>query len=133
MFYTTTITPQVYDTDMQGHVNYLSPQLWFDRARSTIYRQFEPNMDFSKHCVVTLKVEVTYIKEIMVAADVEIRTWTSALGNKSYEITQEAWQNGERCVVAKSIFCGFDFTTHKSEPLSERFRAVLEQYRYAAE
>ena len=54
------------------------------------------------------------------------------LNNSTYVgiITQEAWQDGELCAVGKTIFCGFDFTVHKSEPISPEFRAVLEKYRF---
>lgn len=130
MFYTTPIEPQVYDSDFQGHTNFLSVSLWFDRARTALYREFEPNLNFREHGLVILKTEVTYVKEIWLARPVEVRTWTSVVGTKSFEITQEAWQDGEVCAVGKTIFCGFDFTVHKSEPISPEFRAVLEKFRF---
>ena len=95
-----------------------------------LLREFEPNLNFREHGLVILKTEVTYVKEIWLARPVEVRTWTSVVGTKSFELTQEAWQDGELCAVGKTIFCGFDFTVHKSEPISPEFRAVLEKYRF---
>ena len=80
--------------------------------------------------MVVLKTEVTYLREVSVTTDVEIRSWVSLLGNKSFELAQDVWQNGERCAIVKSIFCGFNFSSHTSEPLSDAFRAVLEKYQW---
>ncbi len=132
MFSSITITPQIADTDMQGHINFLAYMKWFDRARTPIYRELDPTLKFKPHGMVILKTEVTYLKEVSVATDVEARSWISLIGNKSLEMTQEIFQNGTRCAVGKSIFCGFNFDTHTSEPLSDAFRAVLEKYRQDA-
>jgi len=132
MYYTVNLTPQIADTDMQGHVNFLSYSSWFDRARTPLYREISPELNFRPHGMVVLKTEVTYLKEVYVQFDVEIRTWTSVLGNKSFELTQEVWQKGERCAVGKTIYCAFNFEAHKSEPLLDSFRVVLEKYRWTA-
>ncbi len=128
MYTTTTITPQVADTDMQGHVNFLAYSKWFDRVRTGLYRELDPTLVFKPHGMVLLKTEVTFLHEVSVTSDVEVRTWVSMLGTKSFEMTQDVWQNGVRCTIGKTIFCGFNFDTHTSEPLSAEFRAVIEKY-----
>ncbi len=128
MYISTTISPQIADTDMQGHINFLAYSAWFDRARTRIYKEISPDLAFRPHGMVVLKTEVTFLKEVYVQHDVEIRSWISVLGNKSFEMTQECWQQGERCAVGKTIFCAFNFDEHKSEPIQDSFRAVLEKY-----
>lgn len=128
MFYATTISPQLADTDMQGHVNFLAYSNWFDRVRVRIYKELSPDLDFREHGVVVLHTEVAFLKEVCVQRDVEIRTWVSVIGVKSFEIAQEVWQKGERCAVGKTVFCAFDFTTRRSEPISPAFRAALEKF-----
>lgn len=130
MYLVSKIVPQVADTDMQGHVNFLAYSRWFDRARTPIYRELDPTLKFRPRGMVVLKTEVTFLKEVSIASDVDVRSWVSILGNKSYELTQDVWQNGVRCAIGKSIFCGFNFETKQSEPLTEEFRAVLEKYRW---
>ena len=130
MYLVARVTPQVADTDMQGHINFLAYSKWFDRVRTPIYRELDPTLKFKPRGMVVLKTEITFLKEVSVADDVEIRTWISLLGNKSLEMTQDVWQYGTRCAVGKSIFCGFNFDSHTSEPLCDEFRAVFEKYRW---
>ena len=130
MYFTTSITPQIADTDMQGHINFLAYSLWFDRARTQLYKEISPNLDFRPHGLVVLKTEITFLKEVYVQYEVELRAWVSVLGNKSFEMTQECRQQGELCAVGKTIFCAFNFDEHKSEPLQDSFRAILEKYQW---
>ena len=128
MFVTAAVTPQIADTDMQGHINFLAYSKWFDRVRTPIYRELDPTLNFKPHGMVVLKTEITFLKEVYVQHDVDLRAWVSVLGNKSFEMTQECRQNGELCAVGKTIFCAFNFDEHKSEPIPDAFRAVLEKY-----
>ncbi len=130
MFVTTPLTPQVADSDMQGHVNFIAYSKWFDRVRTPIYRELDPTLEFNPHGMVVLKTELTFLHEVSITSDVSIRTWVSLLGNKSLELTQDVWQEGVRCAVGKTIFCGFNFARHESEPLTDAFRTVLEKYRW---
>lgn len=130
MFVSTSLTPQVADTDMQGHVNFLAYSKWFDRVRTPIYRELDPTLKFDPHGLVILKTDVTFLHEVSATHDVDVRTWVSVMGTKSFELTQDVWQNGVRCTIGKTIFCGFNFTEHKSETLSDSFREVIERYRW---
>jgi len=128
MIHELTIRPQFRDTDAFGHVNYMSTQNWFDRARTDIYREFSAKMDPREIGLVILKVDVLYQKEIFPGNDVQIRSWVSRIGNKSFTITQEASQNNELCVTGNIVFCGIDLVRHISAPLSSRVREVLSRY-----
>ncbi|MBP5621017.1 MAG: acyl-CoA thioesterase [Thermoguttaceae bacterium] len=130
MFVTTPLTPQVADSDMQGHVNFIAYSKWFDRVRTPIYRELDPTLEFNPHGMVVLKTELTFLHEVAITSDVSIRTWVSLLGVKSVELTQDVWQDGVRCAIGKTVFCGFNFARHESEPLNDAFRAVLEKYRW---
>jgi len=130
MYFVSSVEPQIADTDMQGHINFLAYSSWFDRARTRLYKEISPDLNFKPHGLVVLKTEVVFLKEVYVHTDVELRAWVSVLGVKSFELTQECWQNGERCAVGKTIFCAFNFDDRKSEPLLDSFRAALEKYQW---
>ena len=66
MFVTAAVTPQIADTDMQGHINFLAYSKWFDRVRTPIYRELDPTLNFKPHGMVVLKTEVTYLREVSV-------------------------------------------------------------------
>jgi len=91
MYYTTPLTPQVADTNMARHIDSLAYPLWFDRARTFLYREMNPSLDFSAHGLVIVKTEVTYLRETNVDDELEVRTWVSLIGTKSFEVSQELW------------------------------------------
>ncbi|MDO5308928.1 MAG: hotdog domain-containing protein [Planctomycetia bacterium] len=128
MFYNTEITPQIADSNYQRHIDSLALPQWFDRARTSLYRKCLESLDFKKHGLVVVKLETTYLKELRVDRDVTIRTWVSLIGTKSFETTQEAWQDNEKRAVEKTIFCAYNFREHKSEPLSDAIHDILERY-----
>jgi len=130
MYYTTPLTPQVADTNMARHIDSLAYPLWFDRARTFLYREMNPSLDFSSHGLVIVKTEVIYLQETNVDDELEVRTWVSLIGTKSFEVSQELWRQNERCAEGKTILVSFDFSVHKSEPLTDSYRAVLEKYSY---
>ena len=128
MYYTATLTPQIADTDMQGHINFLAYSRWFDNVRTILYKEMNPDLNFLPHGLVVLHTEVTFEKETYVTDPITVRTWVSAIGVQSFQIMQELWQNGERRAIGKTIFCGYNFDERKSEALCEKYRRVLEKY-----
>lgn len=134
MYYVTKIQPQVADTNTQGHIDFLAFSRWFDRARTTLYEELLPGFQTKPHGLVIVNVKVDYLREMFVDDRVEIRTWTSRIGEKSFELTQELWRvrdgapNPERCAVTKVVLCAINFDVHKSEPLNDHIRSVLAKY-----
>ena len=128
-----TIQPQVADTDLFGAIDYLAVTRWFDRARTPIYQELFPRFQLKPHGLVVVKVTVDYLEEMRVDDRLEARSWTSRIGNKSFDITQELWRTREdggeeKCAVSVSIFSTINFNYHKSEPLNEHFLNVLRKY-----
>ena len=128
MYYTTPLTPQIADTNMARHIDSIAYPLWFDRARTQLYREMNPSLDFSRNGLVIVKTEVVYLREVEVDDALEIRTWVSLIGTTSFEVSQELWRQKELCAEGKTILVSFDFSVHKSEPLTDAYRAVLEKY-----
>lgn len=138
MYYAIKILPQVADTNLFGHVDHLAFLRWCDRARAPLYEEMLPGFRFLPRGLVVANVKIDYLRETFLDDRVEVRTWTSRIGRKSFELTQEVWRSRDdaptpsRCAVAKSVFCAFDFNLHKSEPLSERFQQVLRKYQWSS-
>ena len=132
MIYAVRLQPQVADTDMFGYVDYLAFSRWFDRARTTFYQELFPKFDLKPHGLAVVKVEVEYCANVAVDDVVEIKTWISRIGAKSFDASQELVRkthDGEEvCAKCRSIFSTLNFDRHKSEPLSEHFLAVLRKY-----
>ena len=115
---------------MQGHINFLAYSNWFDRARTKIYREFSPELDFSEYGVAVLHTDVDFLHETYASHDVEIRTWVNLIGEDSFEVTQELYQQGKRCAHSKTVLSIFDFTRRERTPIPPSFRKALKRYKY---
>jgi acyl-CoA thioester hydrolase len=121
------ITPKFGDIDGLGHVNNTVIPGWFEQARNTIYRVFNPNFDFSCWNLILVRYEVDFVSQLYYDKDVEIRSFISAIGRSSFEVRQEAWQNGKVCSKGKTVLVHFDFKKQKSVPIPDDIRAFLEE------
>ena len=80
--------------------------------------------------MVVLKTEMTFLRSFRYLRRPDSHLGQPAWQQGRLEVTQGVWQEGVRCAVGKTIFCGFNFETHSSEPISDEFRAVFEKYRW---
>lgn len=137
MYYVVKIQPQVADTNMSRQIDYLAFSRWCDRARTRFYEELFPCFESFPHGCVVVNATVDYLLPMRVDDRVEVRTWTSRIGTKSFELTQEIWTTSadaptpKRTAVSVIVFCAMNFITHKSEPLSEHFRTVLQKYEWS--
>jgi acyl-CoA thioester hydrolase len=59
---------------------------------------------------------------------VEIKTWVSHIGKKSFSLKHEAWQEGRLCVKGGVVLVYYNFITKKTEPIPDDIRNRLEQH-----
>ncbi len=125
--FTLTITPKFGDIDGLGHVNNTVIPGWFEQARNCIYRVFNPEFDFATWNLILVRYEVDFVSQLYFHKDVEIRSFISKIGSSSFEVRQEAWQEGKVCSKGKTVLVHFDFASQKSMPIPAHIRAVLEE------
>ncbi|MCQ2960361.1 MAG: acyl-CoA thioesterase [Bacteroidales bacterium] len=123
-----TITPRVADTDALGHINNTVLPCWFEEARTPLFKILNPTMDFNNWNLILARMEVDYLKQIFFHSQVEVKSWISRMGNSSFDITQELWQDGNLCARSKSVIVHFDFKTQKSVPIVGTMRSDLEAH-----
>ena len=109
-----TITPRVADTDALGHINNTVLPCWFEEARTPLFRILNPTLDFAKWNIILAHLEIDFLKQIYFHSNVEIRTWVSRMGNSSFDLIQQLWQNGDLCASSKVVIVHFDFKAQKS-------------------
>ncbi|MBP9788245.1 MAG: acyl-CoA thioesterase [Acinetobacter sp.] len=126
--FTLSITPRFYETDAFGHINNTVITGWFETAREPIFRIFNPNMEIKNLPLILARVEVDFVAQIYYGATIEIKTWIERIGNSSFVVAHEAWQNGHCVARGKAIQVYFDFSTQKSSSIPDQFRAQLQQY-----
>ncbi len=123
--HTTIVTPQLSDIDAFRHVNFQVIHRWFESGRLPMYRLFVPDLNPNKLRLVMVRLEVDYLAEIFLGTDVEIRTWVAQIGNSSFRVQQEAYQNGRLCAQGTVVLVHFDNAQKKSVPLDEELREQL--------
>ena len=69
-----------------------------------------------------------YLKQIFLGQDVEIRTHILKIGNSSFTLGQEAWQDGQLKVKGTCVLVHFDFMEQKSVSIPDDIRLQLEEH-----
>lgn len=121
------ITPRFYETDAFGHINNTVITGWFETAREPIFRLFNPSMEIKNLPLILARVEVDFVAQIYYGANIEIKTWIEHIGNSSFVIAHEAWQNAQCVARGKAVQVYFDFSTQKSDRIPDQFRTKLQQ------
>jgi acyl-CoA thioester hydrolase len=132
--FTTTVSPRFGDVDGLGHINNTVLAIWFELGRNPLFRFFEPNLNLSYETwpLIMAHTDYDFLDELFFQYDVEIRTFIDRIGNKSFTIYHEAWQEGRLCVKGKAVLVHYDFKKKQSTPIPEDKRKLLEAHLYTA-
>ena len=125
-----TVTPRFGDSDGLRHINNIALVEWFEVGRNPIFRMFTPDLDLSyeKWKLILVRTEFDYIGQMFYGRDVEIRNYITHIGNSSFTIGHEAWQDGELKAKGRAILVHFDFINQKSMPIPDTIRAQLKEH-----
>ena len=122
------ITPRFGEIDFLGHVNNTVLPQWFEHARNPIYRIFIPEFKYEELNLILAHFDVDFKSQMFMNFPVEIKSYISHIGNSSFTIFQEAWQNGKLCVSGSTVIVYFDFQTQKSCPIPEHYKQKLPEH-----
>ena len=125
-----TVTPRFGDTDGLRHINNVALVEWFEVGRNPIFRMFTPDLDLSYENwkLILVRTEFDYIGQMLYGEDVEIRSFITKIGNSSFIIGHEAWQEEELKAKGKAVLVYFDFINQKSMSIPNEIRAKLENH-----
>ncbi len=133
--FTTKVTPRFGDADGLRHINNIALVEWFEVGRNPIFRIFTPDLDLSydKWKLILVRTEFDYIGELYYGKDVEIRSYILKIGNTSFTIGHEAWQDNGLKARGKAVLVHYDFEIGKSKPIPEYIRKTLEKHQIKEE
>jgi acyl-CoA thioester hydrolase len=128
--FTTTVTPRFGDIDRLGHINNVVLAGWFELARNPLFKIFNPDIDLIHETLPLIMAhsEYDFIDQIFFQYPVEIRTCIGRIGNKSFTVCHEAWQEGRLCTKGKAVVVHFDFLKNESSPLPEDKKKLLAEH-----
>ena len=124
------IQPRFGDVDRLGHINNTVLALWFETARNPLFKIFVPDLNFKLETfpLIMAHSDYDFVDELFFEYEVEIRTWISRIGNKSFTVYHEAWQGGRLCVKGSVVVVHYDFMAKQSTPLPEDKKALLMEH-----
>ena len=128
--FTITVTPRFGDMDILGHINNTVPVVWFELARNPLIEIFDPSLELRRETfsLIIAHTDYDYVDQLYYQYEVEIKTWISRIGNKSFTAYHEAWQQGRLCVKGSAVMVHYDFNTEKSTPLPEDKKKTLAEH-----
>jgi len=124
------VTPRFGDADGLRHINNIALVEWFEVGRNPIFRIFTPDLDLSydKWKLILVRTEFDYIGQMYYGKDVEIRSYITKIGNTSFTIGHEAWQDNELKARGKAVLVHYDFEEERSKPIPDFIRKTLEKH-----
>jgi acyl-CoA thioester hydrolase len=128
--FSTTVTPRFGDIDGLGHVNNNVPSEWFELARTPVIRLFDPELELNKEKfpLIMAHTDFDFKDQMFMRSDVEIKSWVSKIGTKSFTIHQQAWQEGRLCVEGNAVIVHYDFNAEQTTPIPDHLRKLLEEH-----
>lgn len=125
-----TVTPRFGDADGLRHINNIALVEWFEVGRNPIFRMFTPDLDLSyeKWKLILVRTEFDYLGQMYYGKDVEIRNYITHIGNSSFTIGHEAWQDGKLKAKGKAVLVHFDFLNQKAVPIPDDIKAQLKDH-----
>ena len=128
--FSTTVSPRFGDMDGLGHINNTVLPIWFETGRNSLFRIFSPDLDLSPDVwhLILVRTEFDFIRQMYFRSDVEIRTFIVKIGNSSFTVGHEAWQEGELKARGQAVLVYYDFKIKKSMPLPNKIRDILKTH-----
>jgi acyl-CoA thioester hydrolase len=130
--YSVTVSPRFGNIDGLGHINNIVLAEWFELGRNPLFRVFEPNLNLSYKTwpLIMAHTDYDFVGQMFFQYDVEIRTYIGRIGNKSFTVYHEAWQEGRLCAKGNAVVVHFDFAHEQTTPLPEDKKRLLEAHLY---
>ena len=126
--FTEKVIPRFSETDALGHINNTVLPVWFEAARVPIFKFFTPDLNPHNWKLIIAKVEVSFVGELFYAHEVTINSSIEQIGNSSFVIRQEAWQQDKCCAIGKTVMVRYDFASKTKQMLSADEKAALTQH-----
>jgi acyl-CoA thioester hydrolase len=126
------IQPRFNETDALGHINNTVLTQWFEGARDPIFKLFTPDLNTKQWRLILASISVQFKAELFYGLPVELRTGISMVGNSSFEVHQEAWQQGQCCASGKAVLVQYDFDAKQKLLLSHEQKVSLNAHLISA-
>lgn len=119
------------DIDLMGHVYNAKYQEFFDLARIKYFDEVLGNLiSWTHKGLIIASVKTDYLQSTFLEDQIEVISHVTSLGEKSLEMTQQVYKNGqpEPVAVGKTIMVCFDMQKRISEIIPTEWREKFTDY-----
>ena len=122
------VSPRFGDIDILGHVNNTVFPCWFEMARKPVMQIFDPELTLerNKFPLIMAHNDFDYKSPVFFKFDVEIKTWISKIGTKSFTVYHEAWQEGHLCTKGNCVIVYI--INGQTTPIPDDKRKILSEH-----
>ncbi|MFN3266555.1 MAG: acyl-CoA thioesterase [Deinococcales bacterium] len=118
------ISVRFADLDMLGHVNNAVYFSYVEQARLEFLAFFEiTSATFPS--IVLARAECNHLSPILLGHQVEIKTWVTRIGTKSFELAHEVYANSIIAATLKTVLVWYDHKSKTAQPIPDEIRAKL--------
>ncbi|WP_412536046.1 acyl-CoA thioesterase [Marinobacter sp. MIT932201] len=122
------LEPRFSDTDALGHISNTSLPVWFEQARTPVFRIFHPTLEAETWPLIIARLEIDLLAQSYWHIPVKIKTGIGKIGNSSFHVVQEAWQGDKQIARGVAVLIHFDYETEKALPIPDDIRARLTEH-----
>jgi acyl-CoA thioester hydrolase len=122
------LEPRFSDTDALGHISNTTLPVWFEQARTPVFRIFHPTLEAETWPLIIARLEIDLMAQSYWHIPVKIKTGVGKIGNSSFHVVQEAWQGDKQIARGVAVLIHFDYETEKALPIPDEIRAKLSEH-----
>ena len=122
------LEPRFSDTDALGHISNTTLPVWFEQARTPVFRIFHPTLEAETWPLIIARLEIDLMAQSYWHIPVKIKTGIGKIGNSSFHVVPEAWQGDKQIARGVAVLIHFDYETEKALPIPDEIRAKLSEH-----
>lgn len=115
------------ETDALGHVNNTVYFVYFEAARSELFRIFVPDMNTAQWKIIVASSHCDFKSEARFGQTMVVSTFIQKIGTSSFTVGHEIHDEDTGTLIAQgsAVLVHYDFTSKKALPLTAEHRAQL--------
>jgi acyl-CoA thioester hydrolase len=128
----TTLTPiqiRFSDIDWMGHVNNAVYLSYIEKSRIDFFDQSEIKINWRQTGFILARTEINYKQPVLLNDTIYVKTWCTAIGNKSFTLNFEIIKKTEtsQTIVADGItvLVCYNYALSQSEKIPDEWKNLL--------
>lgn len=126
--FTEQLKVRFYETDALGHVNNTVIPAWFETGRLPVFELFGKNLDHQELSALVANLNVDFLYPVYFGAPVTVNTYINRIGNSSFELGNEVWQNDKLCAKGTVTMVTFNLREQRPTPLTDEIKERLREH-----